>query len=398
MNRVATPVVPGSEWQRLLREFGQPEPIYIARPTMPPLADYVDALERIWQSHWLTNAGQFHEEFEARLRAYLGVEHINVFCNGTLALLVALQALRINSGEVITTPFTFPATPHVVHWNRVQPVFCDVDPYTYNLDPARVEERISPDTKAILAVHVFGTPCDVDGLQAIADRHGLHVIYDAAHTFGVRYHGRALCDYGDASILSFHATKLFTTGEGGALIVRTEAQRERVRFLKNFGIADEETVIGPGINGKMNEFQAAFGLLQLQQIGAEIQHRKAIAESYRAALDGIPGLALPPVVDGVEPNFAYFPILIDHAHYGWSRDDVHALLKQANIHTRKYFHPLCSHYSCYAALPSARPEHLPHAERIANQILCLPIYGSLMPETVRAVCALLRALPRLAAR
>ena len=395
MNATSSPWATHAEWQRLVREYRQPEPVYIARPTMPPLADYVDSLERIWQTHWLTNAGQFHEEFEERLRAYLGVEHLNAFCNGTLALLVALQALRINSGEVITTPFTFPATPHVIHWNRIQPVFCDIDPVTYNLDPTRVEELISPDTKAILGVHVFGTPCHVEALQAIADRHGLQVIYDAAHTFGVRYKDRSLCDYGDASILSFHATKLFTTGEGGALVVRTDAQRERVRFLKNFGIADEETVIGPGINGKMNEFQAAFGLLQLEQVGTEIKHRKLLAERYRAELEGLPGLTLPPVTADVEPNYAYFPVLIDEAAFGTSRDDVHALLKEVNFHTRKYFHPLCSHYSCYSALPSSRPEHLPVAERISSQVLCLPVYGTLLPEVVDALCAVLRALPHM---
>lgn len=395
LNSARGALAESAEWQRLVRAYRQPEPVYIARPTMPPLSDYVDSLERIWQSHWLTNAGMYHEAFEARLRAYLGVDHINVFCNGTLALLVALQSLRINSGEVITTPFTFPATPHVVHWNRVTPVFCDVDPVTYTLDPARVEQLIGPDTKAILGVHVFGTPCDVDALQRIADRHGLHVIYDAAHTFGARYRGRALCDYGDASILSFHATKLFTTGEGGALITRTGAQRERVRYLKNFGIADEETVIGPGINGKMNEFQAAFGLLQLEHVDHEMERRSQLAARYRTALGDVPGLTLPPALADLESNSAYFPVLIDSADYGWSRDETHALLKEVNFHTRKYFYPLCSHYACYAALSSSRPESLPVAERIARQVLCLPLYGTLVPEAVDALSEVLRALPRL---
>ncbi|MCC6144231.1 MAG: aminotransferase class I/II-fold pyridoxal phosphate-dependent enzyme, partial [Candidatus Hydrogenedentes bacterium] len=238
-----------------------PEPIYVTRPNLPPLTDYLPYLERIWESRWLTNAGAVHQEFEQRLGAYLNEGHLSVFCNGTLALLVALQALRLNSGEVITTPFTFPATPHVLYWNRIQPVFCDIDPETFCIDPVRIEQLIGPDTKAILGVHVYGTPCDVEAIQAIADRHGLHVLYDAAHAFGARYKGRQLAGYGDISMLSFHATKLFSTFEGGALVMQNAAQQERVNFLKNFGIANEETVIGPGINGKMNELQAAYGLL-----------------------------------------------------------------------------------------------------------------------------------------
>jgi dTDP-4-amino-4,6-dideoxygalactose transaminase len=377
-----------------MRVYRQPQPVFVARPTMPPLADYVGSLEAIWETHWLTNEGRFHEAFKDRLAGYLGVEHVNLFCNGTLALLVALQTLEIDSGEVITTPFTFPATPHVLHWNRVQPVFADIDPVTLNLDPRRVEEQITADTRAILAVHVFGIPCDVEALQDVGARHGLPVIYDAAHTFGVRYKGRALCDFGDAAVLSFHATKLFTTGEGGALVVRTAALQERAQFLKNFGIADEETVIGPGINGKMNEFQAAFGLLQLEQVRAEIEHRRALAERYRFGLAGVPGMTLPPEPAEVEPNYAYFPVLIEAGAYGLSRDALHQALKEFNFHTRKYFYPLCSQYPCYAGLRSARADNLPIAGRIAGQVLCLPIYGTLPHDTADALCALLRELPR----
>ncbi len=368
------------------------EPIYVTRPTMPELDEFQESLRRIWESQQLTNAGDFHRELEERLAEYLGVEHLSLFCNGTIALLVALQLLRINSGEVITTPFTFPATPHVLYWNRIRPVFCDVEPRTFNLDPARVEELISPDTKAILAVHVYGNPCDVDALRAIADRHGLHVIYDAAHAFGTRFRGRSLAGYGDVSMLSFHATKLFSTLEGGALVAKTAAQKQRTDFLKNFGIAGEETVIGPGINGKMNEVQAAFGLLQLRLTEREIADRAEIARIYRTRLEAIPGIDCIPTTAEVEENHAYFPMLVDEAVYGMSRDQLHTTLKEFNVVTRKYFFPLCSTYSCYSASASARPENLPVAHRVASRILCLPIFGGLSTEAAETICELLAGL------
>ncbi len=376
----------------LLERFRFPEPVYVTRPTMPELEDFQQSLRRIWASKRLTNAGDFHRELEERLAEYLGVEHLSLFCNGTIALLVALQLLRINSGEVITTPFTFPATAHVLYWNRIRPVFCDVEPGTFNLDPARVEELISPDTKAILGVHVYGNPCDVDALQAIADRHGLHVIYDAAHAFGARFRGRSLAGYGDVSMLSFHATKLFSTLEGGALVLATAAQKERTDFLKNFGIAGEETVIGPGINGKMNELQAAYGLLQLQLTDREIADRGALARTYRDRLAAVPGIDCLPRVAEVEENYAYFPVLIDEAVFGMSRDELHRTLKEFNVVTRKYFFPLCSTYSCYSASTSARPENLPVAHKVASRILCLPIYGGLGVEAVEAICEILAGL------
>lgn len=376
----------------LLDRYRFDEPVYVTRPTMPELGDFEASLRRIWTTRQLTNAGEFHRELEKRLAGYLGVEHLSLFCNGTIALLVALQLLRINSGEVITTPFTFPATPHVLYWNRIRPVFCDIEPRTFNLDPARVEELISPDTKAILAVHVYGNPCDVDALQAIADRHGLHVIYDAAHAFGARFRGRSLADYGDVSMLSFHATKLFSTLEGGALVVKSAVQKERTDFLKNFGIAGEEKVIGPGINGKMNEVQAAFGLLQLDLTDREIAGRGELARAYRAALAKVPGITCLPAVAEVEENHAYFPVLVDAAAYGMSRDRLHAVLKDFNVVTRKYFFPLCSSYSCYSASASARPENLPVAHSVASRILCLPIYGGLGLEAVEAICAILAGL------
>ena len=380
--------------RRLVERYALPESIHVTRPAMPRLEDYAKSLESIWASRWLTNAGDFHQDFERRLAEYLGVEHISLFCNGTIALLVALHALRINSGEVITTPFTFPATVHVLYWNGIRPVFCDIDENTYNLDPARIEELISPDTKAILPVHVYGTPCDVDGIAAVAERHGLQVIYDAAHAFGLRCHDRPVLEYGDVSMLSFHATKLFSTIEGGALVSRSAAQKKRIDFLKNFGIADEETVIGPGINGKMNEFQAAFGLLELDLVDQEIAGRRAVAEAYRRGLADIPGLRCLEDAPHVERTYPHFPVRVDAAAFGMSRDDLHRALRQFNVVARKYFHPLCSHYSCYASLPSANPDHLPAAERVAAEILCLPIYGDLAPqhaETIARIVAELHA-------
>jgi dTDP-4-amino-4,6-dideoxygalactose transaminase len=377
---------------KLVERYRLPDPVTVTRPTMPPLADYTALLEGIWSRRWLTNDGQLHRELEAKLAAYLGVEHISLFCNGAIALLVALQALRINGGEVITTPFTFPATTHVLHWNRVRPVFCDIEEETFNIDASKIEKLIGPDTRAILGVHVYGNPCQVDAIQAVADRHGLQVVYDAAHAFGVRLRGESLLLHGNMSMLSFHATKVFSTMEGGALVSRSDVERRRVNMLKNFGIADEETVIGPGINGKMNEAQAAFGLLQLRTIDEEIGKRRAIAESYRRHLAGIQGVRFLKDLPDVGHNYGYFPVLIDEGAYGLDRDTVYAVLKKFNVNTRKYFHPLVSRAPSYAALPSAHPGALPVAERVARQVLCLPIYGTLDPSVPETVATLLRAL------
>jgi dTDP-4-amino-4,6-dideoxygalactose transaminase len=381
----------------LVNRYKLPKAVFVTQPRMPRLEDYTRDLEQIWESRWLTNDGPFHKKFEKRLAEYLRVEYVNVFCNGTIALLVALQALRINSGEVITTPFTFPATAHVLHWNGIQPVFCDIDEKTYNLDPGCIERLISPNTKALLPVHVYGTPCDVIAIQEIADRHGLHVLYDAAHAMGVRLNGRPLVDYGDISMLSFHATKLFTTLEGGALVVGSEVQKTRINFLKNFGFADQETIIGPGINGKMNEMQAAFGLLQLDMIEEEIAGRGRLTRIYRSRLASVPGLTLLEDAPGAEHNNAYFPILIDTEIFGMSRDTLHIQLQEFNVMSRKYFYPLASRYSCYSALPSSRPENLPVAERVAKEVLCLPLYGTLDDDVVETICTILRELHRVAA-
>jgi dTDP-4-amino-4,6-dideoxygalactose transaminase len=353
---------------------------------MPPLDEYTEYLRGIWERRWLTNQGILHEELERRLCEYLRVEHLSLFCSGTTALLVALNALRINSGEVVTTPFTFPVTTHVLYWNRIRPVFCDIDEETLNLDPRRLEHLIGPDTKAILAVHVYGTPCDVDAIQTIADRHGLHVIYDAAHAFGVTRFGRSILDHGDLSVLSFHATKLFTTIEGGAVISRSSSQQRRINSLRNFGIAGEDEIIGPGINGKMDEFRAAFGLLHLRMVDDEIEGRKAIAVRYRERLTHLPGLQLLRELPDTNFNYGYFPVLVDAKEYGMTRDQLFRVLRRCNIICRKYFYPLVSRTPCYAALPSANPVELPVAERVANQVLCLPIYGMLDMETVNRVC------------
>ena len=382
--------------ESLLTRLRFPEPVYITRPTLPSLDAYREKLEPVWESAWLTNDGRLHGELSEALATYLEIPSLSLCCNGTVALMLALQAARITSGEVITTPFTFPATPHALYWNRVQPVFCDIDPDTYALDPARIEALIGPDTRAILPVHVFGPPCDMDAIQEIADRHGLVVIYDAAHSMGVRYRGRSVLEWGDFSTLSFHATKLFATAEGGAVVCTSERDRERLEFLKNFGIADEETVIGPGINGKMNELQAAFGLLQLDGLDKEIASRKALTEIYIAGLRDVPGLRLPVERPEVELNYAYLPVLIDPDAYGMTRDALHAMLAKFNVISRKYFYPLCSHYSSYSSLPSARPENLPVAERIAQQILCLPLYGTLPPVVVEQICLIVAEVPRAA--
>lgn len=376
----------------VLRRHHREEQVLVMQPSMPPLEEYAKLLGRIWENRWLTNNGEFHQDLERGLAEYLGVPHLNLFCNGTIALLVALAMLRIDSGEVLTTPFTFPATPHVLYWNRIQPVFCDIDPETRNLDPARAERLITSETKAILATHVYGTPCDVEAIQALADRHGLYVLYDAAHAFGVTYRGRSLASYGDASMLSFHATKLFSTIEGGALVVKSKAQHDRVNFLKNFGIRDEETVIGPGINGKMNEFQAAYGLLHLDMVGREIASRGKIAAVYQRELADVPGISLLPLAQHTEPNYAYFPIFVDASAYGWSRDELHAALKRCNIVARKYFYPLCSRYACYSALPSAHPGNLPIAEQAAEQVLCLPIHGSMTEQAASSIAQVVREI------
>ncbi|MEM8488063.1 MAG: DegT/DnrJ/EryC1/StrS family aminotransferase [Bacteroidota bacterium] len=359
------------------------EPIYVTRPSMPPLDDFVVHLERIWENRWLTNNGEFHKRLEAELAEFLGVKYVSLFSNGTLALLVALQAMRV-SGEVITTPYTFVATTHALHWNEITPVFCDIDPKTYNLDPACIESLITPQTSAILPVHVYGYPCDVKEISRIADIYGLKVIYDACHAFNVRVDNESVLNFGDLSVLSFHATKIFTTLEGGAIITNDAKLKTRIDYLKNFGIANETTVMAPGINGKMNEVQAAFGLLQLQYVEENIQKRKEITDRYRTQLAGVSGLTFLEDIPDVQHNYSYFPIFIDEEKFGFSRDNVFDVFREKNIICRRYFYPLISHFSMYRNLPSAK--HLPAAEIAAAQIICLPLYPDLELSVVDQIC------------
>jgi dTDP-4-amino-4,6-dideoxygalactose transaminase len=359
------------------------EPIYVTRPILPPLDEYMGQLREIWQSQWLTNVGSKHVALQKALANFFENENISLFTNGTLALFTACQAFRL-SGEVITTPFTFPATPHVLSWNHITPVFADIDPVTMTLDPGKIEPLITDGTSAILAVHAYGIPCDVERIQSVADRYGLRVVYDAAHAFGTRIEGRPVTDFGDATMLSFHATKLFHTAEGGALFVRDPVVKDRVDLLKNFGIKDELTVLMPGINGKMSELHAALGLLTLKMVAGERENRRVVAEIYRKRLADIDGVSVPNIRRGVEESYQYFPIRIESKHV--TRDEVFEGLRRLNVFTRKYFYPLCSDYGCYRMLPSAHPSYLPVAHKVASEVLCLPFYGALTESIVTRIC------------
>ncbi len=363
----------------------------VTKPFLPPLEEFNTYLEQIWQQRWVTNHGPFHEQLEKDLCDYLGVKYISLFANGTLALLTALQALRI-TGEVITTPFSFVATTHSLHWNGIVPVFCDIDPRTLTLDPNKIEAAITPRTTAILAVHVYGNPCYTDKIQQIADVYGLKVIYDAAHAFGVRMNGRSILEAGDLAVLSFHGTKVFNTFEGGAIVSRDEVTKKRIDYLKNFGFADEVTVVGPGINGKMNEFQAALGILQLKYIDRVIEQRKSLVSLYRSYLEDVPGLGLLTEIPGVQSNYSYFPVFINEEYFGRSRDDVYEALKEHEIYARRYFYPLISSFPTYRGLPSADKENLPVAHEAAQSVICLPLYPELTFKEIKRISDLLKEL------
>ncbi len=365
------------------------KPIYVTQPVLPPLNEFVQYLEEIWDNKWLTNMGKFHREFEKALCEYLGVKYISLFANGTLALMTALQTLRI-TGEVITTPFSFVATTHALHWNGIKPVFCDIEPDFYTIDAEKIEAAITPKTTAILPVHVYGNPCNINKIAEIADTYGLKVIYDACHAFGVKINGNSILNFGDLSVLSFHATKVFTTFEGGAIICHDEKTKKRIDYLKNFGFVGETTVVGPGINAKMSEFQAALGLLQLKYIDDAIGKRKKIAEIYRSRLGNTRGIRILYNIDGIRHNYAYFPILIDHREFGKSRDEVYEEIKRHTIYTRRYFYPLISQFPIYKGLSSASAENLPVAEMITKEILCLPIYPALDLKIVDKICMLIK--------
>ena len=356
------------------------QPVYVTQPNLPPLAEFIPYLEQIWESRWLTNNGPMHQRLEAELAAYLGVEHLALFANGTIALITALQALRI-TGEVITTPFSFVATAHSLLWNNNQPVFADIDAATCNLDPDRIEMAITPHTTAIMPVHCYGNPCDVERIQRIADTYGLKVIYDAAHAFGVQYRGQSLLRHGDLSVLSFHATKVFNTFEGGAIVCPDARTKQRIDYLKNFGFADEVTVVAPGINGKMNEVQAAFGLLQLGHVDQAIARRKAIDARYRAGLASVRGIACIPEPMLTQGNYSYFAIRVGD-DFPLTRDGLYQRLRDNDIYPRRYFYPLISAMPMYRGLPSAAAGNIPVATRLAEQILCLPIYPDLSDADV----------------
>ncbi|MBN2450477.1 MAG: DegT/DnrJ/EryC1/StrS family aminotransferase, partial [Lentisphaeria bacterium] len=377
--------------QGVAERRGCAEGVTVTRPSLPPLEEYVKLLADIWDRRWLTNKGHYHDLFEAALAEYLGVPYLSLFCNGTMALEVGLQALRV-TGEVITTPYSFVATTHAIYWNRCRPVFCDIEAETCTLDPDRVESLITPRTTAILPVHVYGNPCRTGALQHIAETHGLRLFYDAAHAFGVHVDGVPIVRFGDLSMLSFHATKVFQTAEGGALVTDDPKLKQRIDFLKNFGFADEVTVVGPGTNGKMNELQAALGLLQLRHVGEEVARRRAVAELYRRRLEGVPGVRLMPEPMGVTRNHGYFPIFIEQSAYGMDRDALYGRLKEAGIHGRRYFYPLISEFPTYRNCAGARPDSLPVASRMAREVLCLPIYGELSLAAAEQVAAMVADL------
>ena len=362
------------------------ENITVTSPLLPDLEEFHALLKEIWDSKWITNNGSFHKRLEAALAEYLKVPYVSLFTNGTLPLITALQALRI-TGEVITTPYSFVATTHSLWWNGIKPVFVDIDPATGNLDPARIEAAITPKTTAIMPVHVYGKPCDTEAIQAIADKYGLKVIYDAAHAFGVEVDGRSILEAGDMSTLSFHATKVYNTIEGGALVMHDAKTKQRIDYLKNFGFAGETEVVAPGINSKVDEMRAAYGLLNLRQVDDAIAARHEVAVAYREALRGVPGVRFFDDMPGVRHNYSYFPLFIDAEEYGMTRDELYFRMKDAGVLGRRYFYPLISEFSTYRSLPSAAKENLPKAHKMADTVICLPMHHALSQEDVERVIA-----------
>ena len=358
--------------------------ITVTSPLLPNLDEFTDSLKEIWESKWITNNGQFHQKLEAALAEYLKVPYVSLFTNGTLPLLTALQALRI-TGEVITTPYSFVATTHALWWNGIKPVFVDIDPSTGNIDPQKIEAAITPRTTAILPVHVYGKPCDTEAIQAIADKYGLKVIYDAAHAFGVEVNGESLLNAGDMSTLSFHATKVFNTIEGGAMVMHDEKTKQRIDYLKNFGFANEVEVVGPGINSKMDEIRSAYGLLNLKQVDAAIAARQKVAVAYREALRNVDGISFWDDMPGVRHNYSYFPIFVDAEKYGMTRDELYMKMKDQDVWGRRYFYPLISEFSTYRGLESSRPENLPNAHRMADTVICLPMHHVLSENDLNRI-------------
>ena len=358
--------------------------ITVTSPLLPPLDEFFSYLEDIWDKKWLTNNGYYHQELERALCVYLKVPYISLFTNGTLPLICALQALRI-SGEVITTPYSFVATTHSLWWNGIKPVFVDIDPQTCNIDPDKIEAAITPKTTAIMPVHVYGKPCNTEKIQEIADKYGLKVIYDAAHAFGVEVGDKSIIDAGDMSTLSFHATKVYNTIEGGALVCHDEKTKQRIDYLKNFGFADETTVVAPGINGKMDEIRAAYGILNLEYVDRAIEARHQIAIRYRRELRNVSGISFMEDMPGVKHNYSYFQIFVNSEKYGLNLDELYFKMREANVFGRRYFYPLISEFSTYRGLSSANPENLPNAYRMANSVICLPMHHALNKDEVGRV-------------
>lgn len=355
--------------------------ITVTSPLLPNLDDFNEMLKQIWESKWITNNGSFHKQLEKELAAYLKVPYISLFTNGTLPLITALQALRI-TGEVITTPYSFVATTHALWWNGIKPVFVDIDPRTGNINPDKIEAAITPKTTAIMPVHVYGKPCDTKRIQEIADQYGLKVIYDAAHAFGVEVNGESILNAGDLSTLSFHATKVYNTVEGGAMVMHDERMKKRIDYLKNFGFANETTVVGPGINSKMDEVRSAYGLLNLKQVDKAIEARHQVAIKYREALRDVEGITFFDDMPGVRHNYSYFPIFVDEKKYGMSRDKLYFKMKEQGVLGRRYFYPLISEFTTYRGLESAKPENLSEAHKMANNVICLPMHHALTDEEI----------------
>lgn len=362
--------------------------ITVTSPLLPDLDEFNELLKEIWDSKWVTNNGRFHKQLEKELADYLKVPYISLFTNGTLPLITALQALRI-TGEVITTPFSFVATTHSIWWNGIKPVFVDIAPETCNLDPDKIEAAITPKTTAIMPVHVYGKPCDTEKIQAIADKYGLKVIYDAAHAFGVKVNGDSILNAGDMSTLSFHATKVYNTIEGGALVMHDAKTKQRIDYLKNFGFANETEVVAPGINSKMDEMRSAYGLLNLKQVDKAIEARHQVAIKYREALRNVEGVTFMDDMPGVRHNYSYFPMFVDAEKYGMSRDELYFKMKEQNVLGRRYFYPLISEFSTYRGLPSATKENLPVAYQKAEEVICLPMHHQLSDDDIKRVLDLI---------
>lgn len=365
------------------------KPIYVTSPLLPSLEDFTFLLKEIWESKMLTNNGNFHQKLEEELAKYLKVPYLSLFTNGTLPLITALQAIRI-TGEVITTPFSFVATTHSLWWNGIKPVFVDIEPETCNLDPSKIEAAITPKTTAIMPVHVYGKPCKTKEIQEIANKYGLKVIYDAAHAFGVEINGESILNFGDMATLSFHATKVYNTLEGGALVVHDEQTKKRIDYLKNFGFASETEVVAPGINSKVDEVRAAYGLLNLKQVDHAINSRRKVAIRYRDELQGVKGITFFNDIPGVRHNYSYFPIFINAEEYGMTRDELYFKMKEHNVFGRRYFYPLISTFSTYRGLDSANPDNLPIATQMSNNVICLPMHHALSENEVEYILQIIK--------